>query len=359
MNKNGGNSLNFRFKAAELSQLQEVVPICQNIDDDEQSCNIVLQSKTIGGPKRFSTYEIDDLKSIWCRVMCKNTQTNVPKDSLLGPNGHVERMNVWTHLIAATVYLLHLSFRYMYTQSRSSLTNDLVSFQSASFVITFIVSSTYHVYSANYFWSAVTRLGDYACIYLSISSTYLVDISVSTNNLEGVPWQSAADTWIAAIAMVAFFILRRVMLPISDTRLPYLGDRCSFGLARNSNVDLEHSSLRAGAGLIMAFSWILATPGVFNVIELDCAIVFLCSNIFGVLLLLLGMGIDNVLLYPDTWFRDKGKKPTACVCYSSDPGCGGGWIMTSHALWHIVSVLSTVITTVGLEYVILNSDVLL
>lgn len=331
----------------------ESVPICAE-------CDYEVPPATKGGPKRFAQYEVDDLRSIWCRVVCRNVDPNANyPDSLLGPEGHLERMNVWTHLAAALIYVLHLVIRPAYATSRKSTTNALLSFASGSMIATFLISSTYHVYSANYFWSAVTRLGDYAGIYLSIAASFLVDLSISTNNLAGVPWQAVADVWIAMALMIAFFVLRRVLLPISETRLPYLQDRCSLGLARNTNVDLEHASLRAAAGVAMAFSWILTIPGGFIVLESDCALVFFVSHIVGTAILVSGMALDNVFMFPEKWIKNKGAPPTRCVCYSSRPGCGGGWIVTSHALWHIVSVFATLSTTIGLEYVVLNSDVLL
>jgi hypothetical protein len=70
------------------------------------------------------------------------------------------------------------------------------------------------------------------------------------------------------------------------------------------------------------------------------------------------MWLDNVVMYPDVWFENDEEPPTACVCRSSKPGPGGGWICTSHALWHVIALLSTVITTVGTEYVIAVSSVL-
>jgi hypothetical protein len=343
-----------RFRFNVLSKRShEMVPVCAD-------CDYETESATEGGPKRFAQYEIGDLNSIWCRVVCRNVNPNNKfEDSLLGPEGHIERMNVWTHLAAAGIYFLHLVIRPTYTDSRQSTTNSLVSLDSGALIVTFVISSAYHVYSANYFWSAVTRLGDYAGIYLSIATGYIVDLSISTNNLAGVPWQAVADVWIAMAFMVAFFVVRRIVTPISETRLAYLEDRCSLGLARNTNVDLEHSSLRAAAGVVMAFSWILTIPGGFVVLEQDCELAFFLSHIIGTVILVAGMALDNVFLYPDVWFKKKGTPPTRCVCYNSKAGCGGGWIMTSHALWHIISVFATLSTTIGLEYVILNSDVLL
>ena len=57
-------------------------------------------------------------------------------------------------------------------------------------------------------------------------------------------------------------------------------------------------------------------------------------------------------------FKNDEAPPTACVCRSSRSGCGGGWICTSHSLWHVLALLSTVVTTAGTEYVIAVSALL-
>ena len=332
---------------------------CEECDDEEDDCEEIRKDDT--GPKRFAQYEINDLSRIWCRVVCVNTHPGGKRfrNSLLGPTGHIERMNVWTHLFASLVYLLHTVLRPLAYASRSpSLSNSLVTVDSACLVVTYFVSSAYHVYSANRFWSAVTRLADYAGIYLGIASGFLVDLSISTVNLTNVPWQAVADVWLAMAIMILFFAFRRVNLSIDETRLPYLENRCTMGLARSTNVDLEHSSLRAAAGTIMVFSWTVAVPASFNTLEQHCALVFLISHVVSTLILIGGMALDNMIMYPDTWFRDSKAMPTRCVCYSKREGCGGGWIVTSHALWHLVALLSTFCNTVGLEYVIYSSSVL-
>ena len=345
------NAANFKFNV-----LGQQTPICGDCDFDEEE-----SASHHGGATRFEQYEVDDVSRIWYRVVCVNrhpTNKQFPL-SLLGPTGHIERMNVWTHLFAAVVYLTHACIRpYVYDDRMASLTNTLVTVDSWCLVATYVISSTYHVYSANRFWSAVTRLGDYAGIYLSIASGYLVDLSVATLNLTDTPWQSVADLWIAMAAMVLFFVVRRTQLGIDETRLPYLQDRCTLGLGRSTNVDLEHSSLRAAAGSIMIMSWVLTIPGAFRYLEFDDAVVFLVTHIIATTILVSGMVLDNVFLYPDTWFKTKGAPPNRCVFVCKQEGCGGGWMVTSHALWHLVAFFSTVSSTIGLEYIVSRSDVL-
>lgn len=322
--------------------------ICGMCDPDDSETQTLKQ------------YEIPTLKDIWWRVVCVN---EVPgekfESSLLGRTGHIERANVWTHMAAAFLYALYASLRpFLYQGNRNSLSNTLVTVNAICMVVTFVLSCNYHVLSANRFWSAVSRVFDYFGVYLGIAGGYLADICVTTVNLTGISWRAVADVWMAAFLLFAFFAIRRSVTPIDETRLTYMKSKCSIGLARNTNVDLEHSSLRAAGGSIIAFSWILTTAGAVKNLESDCAGIFVGSHVLATVILLAGMAADNVLLYPDAWLKKKGEPQGHCVCYDSSEGAGGGWIMTSHALWHIVALVSTAIVSFGLEFVIGNSDIL-
>eukprot|EP00966_Prymnesium_polylepis_P299574 6922784-Prymnesium_polylepis.1 len=67
----------------------------------------------------------------------------------------------------------------------------------------------------------------------------------------------------------------------------------------------------------MAFSWILAIPGVFATLENDCAWVFSGSRFVGTGILAFGMALDNVILYPDAWYKDTEAPPPQCFCSHS------------------------------------------
>ena len=113
------DSANFKFNV-----LGKQKPICADCEFDEE------ESASLNGPVRFAQYEVDDIRSIWCRVLCVNRHpTKQFPESLLGPTGHIERMNVWTHLFAAAVYLLHaktLSKPPLYSLQRLEKTTELL-----------------------------------------------------------------------------------------------------------------------------------------------------------------------------------------------------------------------------------------
>jgi predicted membrane channel-forming protein YqfA (hemolysin III family) len=330
--------------------LKHQAPICGDCDEQDNSTG-------------FRQYEIKSLRRIWYRVVCVNDVGLSDKDaaaSYIGPTGHYERMNVWSHLFSAVVFFVYVIVRPSTPMGQSkSLSSNLAAVSYAAFVITFFSSSAYHVYSANKEMSAVFRIGDYAGIYLGIAAGTLSDICVATLNLAGVYWQAVADVWIGMAILVVFFVVRRSVLDVEETRKDYFANKCTLGFARSTNVDLEHSSLRAAAGVAMAFSWILAIPGVFSTLENDCAWVFSGSRFVGTGILVFGMALDNVILYPDAWYKDPEAPPPRCYCsHSRRRGVCGGWIMSSHAIWHFIALFSTLCTTFGTEYVVSVSQVL-
>lgn len=338
--------------------LRKTEDLCAPCDEE----GFISTDSGVGKQMRFLQYEVEQIKDIWYRVVCVNDvglSKRAAAKSYLGRTGHIERANVWTHLLATAIFATYCCARpFVEAVNPGSLSSTLAAASYASFVVTFLSSSTYHVYSANSYWSSRTRMLDYFGIYLGISTGTLSDLSTVTLNLKDTPWQSIADVWIGMGVIVVFFAVRRARLSVEQTRLPYLAGKCSLGFARSTNVDLEHSSLRATAGVAMAFAWVQMIPGAFETLELDCAWVFSSSRFVGTGVLIAGMVLDNLILYPDLWFENDNAPPTACVCYSNKEGCGGGWICTSHALWHVFALFSTLTTTVGTEYVIATSALL-
>ena len=338
----------------------EPLPICAECKDQGMTPEEAL----------FLQYEIDDTSctrhGIWCRVLCinrmpfKENEKNRFSESLLGPSGHLERMNVWSHLAAGAIYVVYLLVRQSYTPmgADDSVTSTLAAVSYGSFAFTFFSSVVYHVYSPNRRLSAVTRLLDYFGIYVGIACGTLSDLSATTIHLQNVPVQSVADVFAGALLLTVFFVTRRCVLPIDETRLPILQQKCTLGFGRKSNVDLEHGSLRAAAGTALAFGWILMIPGAFETLELDCAWVFSGSRFVGTGVLIAGMAWDNLVAFPDNWFDHDNASGSGCLCYNKRDGCGGGWVVTSHTIWHWVALLSTVVTTIGTEYVVAVSDVL-
>jgi hypothetical protein len=77
------------------------------------------------------------------------------------------------------------------------------------------------------------------------------------------------------------------------------------------------------------------------------------------MLLVGGLLLDNVLIFPDLayekWAVEGGnvkKPPWTLACHSQRCGC----VMNSHAWWHVLSLASVVIQTVGREYALHVTD---
>lgn len=340
------NSFTFNF-------LKHQTDICADCDEED---NQTYYDGT------FVSYEIKDWRNAWWRVIVKfkpEEGREVPKNSLVGPEGHLEKCNVFTHLVAAAITAFYASIRPLFV-TETGTANDTVMFALWMLALCYLSSSVYHVYSPVKAWSAVLRLGDYAGIYTAIASASTADLALTTKGLKNVSWQAHFDMYIAAGIMVVFFVVRRVLLPIEMTRVPYFENKCSLGFARHTNVDLEHSSLRAAGGVVLSFVWVQQVAGAVHTLETRCSFVFVASSVLGTLILFAGMWLDNVLLYPDSFFvnpDEKPRKPLGCACYSKRKGVCGGWIMSSHAFWHIIAFVSTFVTTAGMEYVLWTSKV--
>ena len=86
---------------------------------------------------------------------------------------------------------------------------------------------------------------------------------------------------------------------------------------------------------MLAISYFTTVPSLYsNFGSTDATTIFLLE-LACLLLLVIGMSVDNVWVYPDTLLA-AGKGPKFLVCKSC--GCIG----TAHAIWHILSVIAAV-----------------
>lgn len=337
----------FKFDDASLKELAKYTKdICAPCDEQSEE-DALLQ------------YEVKGSASDICyAVLCVNeVKGKVPETSLLGPTGHYERSNAYSHLFAAVSFFVYLLVRpFTPLGDIRHLSSQLSVVAMISFVITFASSTSYHVFSANAATSKWWRISDYTGIYLSIATQFVSDLCTTSLNLKNVPWQAVADVWLAFGMLVVYFVIRRANLTVEETRKVYLARSCSLGLARATNVDLEHSSVRAAAGIALSFSWVLTIHGGFHTLEKDSAWMFAGSRFLGTAVLIAGMVLDNAVQFPDMWLqvpkRGSKRRVLRGVCYDSRPGCGRGWVCTSHALWHLIAFVSVVLTAAGTEYVV-------
>jgi predicted membrane channel-forming protein YqfA (hemolysin III family) len=92
-------------------------------------------------------------------------------------------------------------------------------------------------------------------------------------------------------------------------------------------------------------------PAAFCNLTTFAAVTLVVANGTALLLLIAGLLLDNVLVWPDVLYNDvnkrKGQKPLL-LCHNTRCGC----IMNSHAWWHVFTLVSVVLQTVGREIAI-------
>lgn len=306
-------------------------------------------------------YEIQgDFWSLCRKVAIRNDLDYRYRGTLFGPTGHLERCNVWTHLIATFFYLTYASFRPLTLQGTFYTISSTLAWVSAfSYAFTFFCSTFYHVCSVSSSLSVIGRIGDYLGIYISFAISFTLDLSLVSSNLKGVGWIPIADVWFAVFIVVAFFLVRRAVVPIKEERLPFFGERCSLGFARFTLHDKEHAPFRSIFGVALILSFLLNTTASLQTGISYMTVTYLTTRIVATLVILIGMALDNIVLYPDNYLGVEllQIKPTRrcsifkCICYDNRH-YGLGCVMSAHSLWHILAFLAAVINTVGTEVIV-------
>ena len=84
--------------------LKRQAEICAECDDENQTYP----------DGTFVSYEIRDWRKAWWKVLIKFTPEDgrqTPNNSLVGTEGHLEKCNVFTHLVAAAITAFYASIR--------------------------------------------------------------------------------------------------------------------------------------------------------------------------------------------------------------------------------------------------------
>ena len=276
--------------------------------------------------------------------------------SFLGITGHLERMSAWTHLLGALIFLLFASIRPGTGLDSASLSGRLSTYTSAVLAVTFFVSTGYHTFGTVRWLAPIMRMFDHGAIDVAMAVACTTDMSVVTLDFDDVPWQTAVDSIGVAVVILCFFLYRRIVLPPEDTEIGW-GD-CRLGLFRLQHADFEYSALRSSSYLVLSFGFVSMVPAAWrNLTPLASSTLIICNGV-SLGMLILGLLIDNVLLWPDILYQDAAKRKTQKpswalgACHSTRCGC----IMTSHALWHIFSLVSVLVLTIGREVAIAETN---
>lgn len=272
------------------------------------------------------------------------------KESLLGKYGHIERMNAWTHIIGAAIFAVYSAIRPATDLDSTSISGRLSAVSSAIIVVVFGVSTTYHTYGSVRWMAPFLRMLDHGSIYVSLGVATMADTALVTLDFNRVLWQTVVDGVLVAIILICFFSYRRMVLDPSFTEIAW-GD-CRLGLFRFQHADYGHASLRSAGYVVLSFSFVLLIPTAHQNLSSSAFWVLLACNGMSLAMLVFGLILDNVLLLPDAVYEDWAKRPgkstklNSVPCHSKSCGC----VMSSHAWWHTLSLISVIVQTAGREY---------
>lgn len=273
---------------------------------------------------------------------------------LLGPTGHYERLSFWTHFLGTFLFAIYAIIRQVLVRDDARLEGGLTSAAAWTIAAVFLSSSVYHATAPDLKFAMVTRVLDYAGIYLGITVTTTADIAVATRGFRDVPYQTILDLPVAAVLLIAFFVWRRGMIPgestwTSNEIMSRSKDGCllSRGLFSFGHRDLAHIQMRQATSLLLFANYFMVTPAAFAVLGNGVTRVVLALQISGFVTVSLGMAIDRVFRWPD---GNLVEGSMTCLSCPSDGSLACGAVLNSHALWHIVALLSAALTCISREY---------
>lgn len=270
--------------------------------------------------------------------------------SLLGPTGHYERLSFWTHFVGAFLFAIYALVRQILVRDDARLAGGLTSAAAWTISAVFLTSSVYHFTAPDLNFAMVTRVLDYAAIYIGITVTTTADIAVATRGFVNVPAQTIADLPVAATLLIIFFVWRRSRLPGESTWTKHeiisrSKDGCLLGrgLFSYGHRDLAHIQMRQATSLLLFGSYFMIVPAAMEVLGNGVARVVLALQVSAFVTVALGMAIDRVFEFPDGNLVEG-----SMTCLACPNTCGA--VLNSHALWHIVAMLSAALTVISREY---------
>ena len=290
-------------------------------------------------------------------VAISNDTTGRPGrvSTLLGPTGHYEKMSTITHFVGALLFIGYAILRQVNAGNNASVEGGLTTAAGWVTAGVFLTSSVYHATAPDPHFAYVTRVLDYIAIYVGITFSTSADIAVATRGFQNVPVETVLDLPLAAGIIIVFFVWRRWLTPLEETweehqhRVNRKGAECSLciGLFSRGHCDGAHTHSRQATSLLIFANFFMSAPTAFALLGGEVASVVLTLQIFGFVLVVFGMAIDRVLEWPDAHLVEEED-----TCFACPRTCGGA--MNSHAVWHIVAILSASCTVASREYALAN-----
>ena len=263
------------------------------------------------------------------------------RSELLGLTGHCERFNAWSHLVAFVACAVFATVRQV--SSPEGVAGAMTSVAAWSVVSVFLASCLYHITAPDEQFAKVSRFLDFFSIYASIVLTSSADLAVVTRGFEDVPVVTILDLPLAGIAVAAFFLLRRLQLATNHTWVERHVHTHEHGLFCRGHDDLHHLPLRSSTSLLLAASFILVLPVACASLP-DVAGAFVLFQVLAFVVVIVGMVVDNVFMFPN-----HGLLHGRFRCFAF-PRLG--FVINSHGLWHILSIVSVALTVSARELAI-------
>ena len=275
--------------------------------------------------------------------------------NLLGPTGHYERLSFWTHFVGAFVFAAYATVRQIVVRDDARLAGGLTSAAAWTISAVFLTSSLYHCTAPDLNFAMVTRVLDYAAIYIGVTVTTTADIAVATRGFVNVPAQTIADLPTSAVLLIIFFVWRRSRLPGESTWTKHeitsrSRDGCLLGrgLFSYGHRDLAHIQMRQSTSLLLFGSYFMVVPAAMDVLGQGVARVVLALQITAFVTVALGMAVDRVFEFPDGNLVEG-----SMTCLACPNTCGA--VLNSHALWHLIAMVSAGLTVASREYALAHS----
>ena len=307
---------------------------------------------TFGGPLACPNhYVVQDYREAYRRVLLPGGNPTPQYDrsnDVVGPTGHLERANAWTHLLACVLFVGYALAR-VWLIDAHSLASQLSGLAITMGAVMFATSVMYHVFGTVPGAAGYMRNLDHLAIYVHMGVSGLADAALVTNDFEGVPAQCLLDPLLATSTLGTFFLIRRLLLPQEETRTDQYEESCQLGLYRFVHSDLEHAGLRTGGTVALMFFWVLLLPAAVSNLSSPVVTIYVVGRVLGTVILFMGVIFDNAAL-PDRALAGQetswNRAGVACGCASKELGC----VMNAHAWWHVLSLVATIILTASREY---------
>jgi len=295
-------------------------------------------------------------------VLCRNHRPDragerpLEYSPLLGRTGHYERFSAWSHIVGFGLFVAFGLVRVCVPAWNTTVQGVLTSVAAWTTAFVFFSSSVYHVTAPDRFVSMFTRFLDFAAIYIGIITSATADIAVATRGFDAVPVVTIIDLPVAGLVVVLFFLWRRHRLDSNETWGEFDRDapapkgnpelRCAIGrgLFNRGHDDLHHSQLRSATSLLLAASYFMSVPAAVMTLDDDVSWLVLLLQGLAFVTIVSGMVLDKVVNWPNSELV-KGRH--ACLA-CPEQGCA----LTAHGLWHLIALLSTVLTVVAREYAV-------